>query len=279
MDLLSILLKTMLQSSSVNSVAKKTGVKSDMVTKLLRIGLPLLILYLTKNAKSKDGASSLLSAIGQHKNDKKVEDQLAEADAVDGDKILGHIFGKDKDNVLSQIASQAGTSKKEANSVLSNITPVLLSLLLSSTMSAKKKKKQGFDLSDGLDLTDVLALVGSASGQQSGGGIAGDLLGTLLGGGQTQAKPQAKPQQQTVQATDILSTLLGAGQAQAKPQQQQTVQATDILSTLLGAGQAQAQPQQPQAADILSTLLGSGQLSKKEVNGTELITSLLSMMK
>ena len=76
---------------------------------------------------------------------------------------------------------QSGLSGKEVNSALDSIAPALLSSLNTATVSAKKKK---VDLSDGLDLSDVMGLLGG----NSGGSLLGSLFGGLLGGGRPDEK-------------------------------------------------------------------------------------------
>lgn len=81
MNLLSLLLGSMTQSSSVDSLSGKTGISSAAVKQLLMLALPILLKSLTQNASSKEGAQSLLGALAQHKNDMPMADQLSNADA------------------------------------------------------------------------------------------------------------------------------------------------------------------------------------------------------
>ena len=170
MNLLSILLKALLGKSTLSALAKKTGLTPAKLKKLIPLALPLLLKYLTGNAASQSGAMSLLGALAQHNTAKTLEDQIAEADPEDGKKILGHIFGHGADAEIETLAEQSGLSGKEVNSALGNLAPVLLSSLGTATSSAKKK----VDLSDGLDLSDVMGLLGGSGG--------GSLLGGLFGG-------------------------------------------------------------------------------------------------
>ena len=172
MNLLSILLKALLGKSTLSALAKKTGLSSAQLKKLIPLALPLLLKYLTGNASNQSGALSLLGALGQHTSKKPLPEQIAEADQTDGGKILLHILGKDNDQAVQSLASQSGLSGKEVNTALDSIAPVLLSSLNTAASSAKKKK---VDLSDGLDLSDVMALLG-------GGNSGGSLLSGLFGG-------------------------------------------------------------------------------------------------
>jgi hypothetical protein len=165
MDLLSMLMGSMTQDSSVSNIAGKTGASNDQIKKLIKFGLPILLAYLTKNASKKEGAHSLLGALTQHQSSKPVADQLAESDEEDGAKILQHIFGKDKDTAVAEVAKESGMDTSQAMQALSVLAPVLLSGLSSATGSAKPAaSKPAVDLSDGIGLDDIMGIVGAASG-------------------------------------------------------------------------------------------------------------------
>ena len=111
MNLLGVLLKAFLSEAAIKALAKKTGLGPKQLKKLLPLAVPLLIKMLTKNASEKDGALSLLGALTQHTSKKRVEEQIEEADAEDGGKIIGHILGKEKDASLLTLSNQSGLSQ------------------------------------------------------------------------------------------------------------------------------------------------------------------------
>ena len=96
MNLLTLLLSSLLSSSSMNTLSNNTGVQKPQLSKLLILALPLIIKYMTSNTQSQSGLSSLFGALGAHQNRGTAEQQIANADPEDGQKILGHIFGNDK---------------------------------------------------------------------------------------------------------------------------------------------------------------------------------------
>lgn len=174
MDLLSLLLGGLTSSNSVKATSKKTGLSSQLTSKLLIAAIPLLIKYMTQNASKKEGAQSLANALTQHQTTAKVPAQIKNADIVDGAKIIGHILGNDQSNVINNLAQQTGASTTEVNSLLSTIAPALLSSLATATNSANQKTSGKVDLSDGIDLSDVMGILGG-SGSNS---MLGSLLGT-----------------------------------------------------------------------------------------------------
>ena len=174
MDLLSLLLGGLTSSNSVKATSKKTGLSSQLTSKLLIAAIPLLIKYMTQNASKKEGAQSLANALTQHQTTAKVPAQIKNADIVDGAKIIGHILGNDQSNVINNLSQQTGASTTEVNSLLSTIAPALLSSLATATNSANQKTSGKVDLSDGIDLSDVMGILGG-SGSNS---MLGSLLGT-----------------------------------------------------------------------------------------------------
>ena len=218
MNLLSLLLSSLLTDSSVSALAKKTGLSAAALKKLIPLAVPLLLKFLTSNASSESGALSLLGALSQHTNQKTLSDQIDEADTEDGGKIIGHIFGNQSDAVTNRLAQQSGMSERDVNSALAGIAPALMSGLSAAnhTVSAAPK----VDLSDGIDLSDLLGMFAGAQsvqqvpqGQSYGGGLLsgllggsssglGDLFGSMLGSSAQQAS-----QENDFNGTQLLSLL------------------------------------------------------------------------
>lgn len=175
MNLLQLLLGSLTSNDSLSSVSKKTGVSSKLTSKLLLLAIPILLKQLTKNASNKEGATSLLGALTQHTSKEPVAQQLANADATDGAKIIAHILGSNQKSVVNDLAKQSGATTAEVNSILNNIAPALLNSLGTATNSVSNSK---VDLSDGLDLSDVLNLV---SGNKKDNNAVSSLANSLLG--------------------------------------------------------------------------------------------------
>ena len=174
MDLLNMLMGTLGSGSSVEALAKKTGLSAANLTKLLMNAVPVLLKFLTKNASSAGGAQALLGALAGHRETRTIAEQIEDADEQDGAKILDHIFGAQKESVVSSLAKDSEMDIPDVSKALSNIAPAMMSGLSAATDSASK-----VDLSDGLDLSDVMGLLGGAAKPAAS---AGGLLGGLLGG-------------------------------------------------------------------------------------------------
>ena len=203
MNLLSVILKALLADGALKALAGKTGLNEKQLKKLLPLALPLLLKMLTRNASNKEGAASLLGALTQHTSKKTMQQQIAEADTADGAKIIGHILGKEKDASLLTLSNQSGLSQQQVSSVLSGIAPALLSVLSAASGSAAGK----VDLSDGLDLSDIVAMLGGAKpGPVSAKPQGGSLLGALLG--KKKKQKQTAEQDAALNGATLLSLLL-----------------------------------------------------------------------
>ena len=202
MNLLQLLLGSMTSNDSVSSVSKKTGVSSKLTSKLLMMAIPMLISYMTKNASKKEGAQSLLGALTQHKSNDTVSNQIANADTIDGAKIIGHILGNDHSAIVNNLAKESGATAAEVNSILNSIAPALLnSLSTATTATAAKPKESKVDLSDGIDLSDIAGLLNGGKVSNTQQNNAAGLLGSLLGGN--------SKKQDTDQLSSLLTGLLG----------------------------------------------------------------------
>ena len=213
MNLLSLLLKSLLTDASVSALAKKTGLNAGSLKKLIPLAIPLLLKFLTKNASSESGALSLLGALSQHTNQKALSDQIDEADTEDGGKIIGHILGDQSEAVAVQLAQESGMSERDVNSALAGLAPALMSGLSAANQTVSSSPK--VDLSDGLDLSDLMGMFAGAQqaqAQPSGGGLLsgllgggsglGGLFGSLLG-----SSAQQSSQENEFNGTQLLSLL------------------------------------------------------------------------
>lgn len=228
MNLLQLLLSSMLSDNSVNSVAKKTGLSSKLIQKIILAAVPILIRYMTQNASSQSGAQSLLGALTQHNNTRSIAEQIEEVDEEDGGKIIGHILGSDKEKVVKGLATETGAQEQEITRALGSIAPALLAALSAATIAANKKKKEQQQAAaqaaqlQTVDLSSLMQMFAGQQAQQQPQTISTmDVLGSLLGGQQAQQQPTG------------LGSLLGGLVGQQPVQQQQSAfDGSDLLNVL-----------------------------------------------
>ena len=158
MNLLGLLLSAFLSNQALGTLSNNTGVQKPQLQKLLILALPLIIKYMTSNASSQSGLSSLFGALGAHQNRDNVSAQFEEADTEDGLKILGHILGNDQEQVVDSLAKESGVDIADVVNVLGTIAPSILNGVSAATESAHQQQ-QAVE-SGGFDLGDLISLFG-----------------------------------------------------------------------------------------------------------------------
>lgn len=169
-------------SIPVDQLAAQLGEDPEAVRQAVDVALPALVQGLDANAQDPGGARSLNEALLQHDDDLAEEpiDPL-QADPVDGERIVRHIYGDQTDAVVHQLGGVGGSSDL-VRKLLPYLAPIVLSYLA---------KQMGSGAGGGL-LGQVLQQVLTGAAQGSGstsrpggafGDVLGDLLGGLLGGG------------------------------------------------------------------------------------------------
>jgi hypothetical protein len=174
-----------LSNIPLSDLADRLGVDEGTAEQATRQALPALLGGIQANTDDPGGAASFASAVRQHDND-LVEGgvNLDSVDENDGERIVGHVFGDQRGQVVQQLGSTGGASTTQ------DLMAKLLPLLAPIVMSYLAKRLSGGGAAGGGQsggLGDLLGgILGGAGGQQQGdllGGGLGDLLGGLLGGG------------------------------------------------------------------------------------------------
>lgn len=184
---------TLLSSDSINGLSNLTGTSGKDVSNVLAQALPALLNGANNQAKDKDTVQSFASALSQHAKDdtNDLTDFLGKVDLTDGSKIISHLLGSNKDDLISEIAGKTGVSKKDTGSILSAIAPLLMSLLGQQTQD-DDDKDSGIEsllgsLLDNVDVGDLLTGLltdnnGSGKPESAKTGNSGNLIGSLLKG-------------------------------------------------------------------------------------------------
>ena len=186
------LLGTLLSSDSVSGVSKATKTDNNEVASVLNAALPMLLKGAKKQSEDKDTAESFATALLSHgkKDTSNLSSFLKNVDLDDGSKIIGHLLGKDDDNV-KKIAKSSGVSTKKTGDILSAAAPLLMSLLGQESASKKSDSNVALELAGAL-LKNV---------------DVGDLIGDLLGGDNKKKKSSKKKDND---AGEIIGDILGA---------------------------------------------------------------------
>jgi hypothetical protein len=166
----------------MNALADQLGVDPGTAETAVRQALPALLGGLQANVADPSGEASLAGALEQHPPD-LVEGgvDLNQVDPEDGEKIVGHIFGSNTDQVAQTLGGNLGGSGELIKKLLPLLAPIVLSYLSRRMRggAAAPGDQQGGGLGDLLGSI----LGGLGGGQQTQGGSILDMLGGLLGGG------------------------------------------------------------------------------------------------
>ena len=172
---ISALLGTVTSAAGTDGISKATGVSAEQTRGVLGAALPML-LGGALNQSSGSTASGFASALTQHAadNTSNVGAFLQNVDLKDGDKIVDHLLGSNKKDVIAQIAQNTGVKQADVKKVLSAAAPLLMSLL-GKEVGAQQQSNSSLGVS---------SIMGSLLG--GGGNSTASLLTGLLGVGQQQ---------------------------------------------------------------------------------------------
>ena len=132
-----------------NAVAEKAmdqlqggaGINMDQAKSMLPMAAAVLMGGMKKNAQDQSGAEALNNALERH--DGGLLDNLqnlSQGDVMnDGEKILGHVFGGNKQNAVEALAKSSGVQTGQAQNLLAMAAPMVMAAL------GKAKREQGFD--------------------------------------------------------------------------------------------------------------------------------------
>lgn len=166
-------IEDILSQLPIGDIAAKLGVDPETAQRAVKEGGATILGGLQRNAESADGAAAIEKALQKHSG------ATAQVDEADGSKILGHIFGSDKDTVASQLTNDQGTAGIDFGKLLPIIAPIILNLIANKGGAAQQTQDAA-----GGGIGDVIGgLLGGLGGggtQGSSGGI-GDIIGGLGG--------------------------------------------------------------------------------------------------
>jgi hypothetical protein len=149
-------IEDILANLPIGDIAAKLGVDPATATQAIKEGGATILGGLHRNAESEDGAAAIQQALKKHDTDI----DASNVDEADGQKILGHIFGSDKQVVEQKLTEDKATAGIDFGKLLPILAPIIMNLLA--------KQSSG-------------SAPATAGAESSGGGI-GDIIGGLLGG-------------------------------------------------------------------------------------------------
>ena len=187
----------------IADVAAKLGVDEQTARAAVEQALPALVSGLEANAHDPGGAASIEKAVSRH-SPSLVDGgvNLDEVDTDDGDKIVSHIFGPNREQVVATLGEQpAAASGAGLGGVVGKLLPILAPIVLSYLAKQFLERKQTTETAQPTEpmqptqpkaepqgglggiLDNILGGGSSSESSGSSGGGIGDILGGMLGGG------------------------------------------------------------------------------------------------
>ncbi len=115
----------------LDDIAAQLGIDRAQAESAVQHALPALLYGVAANAEDHQAAESLGEALTQHDPLDGAVD-VSGIDVGDGEKIVGHVFGGNTDQVVSQLANApqaAGLGAGLTKKLLSILAPIVLSYL------------------------------------------------------------------------------------------------------------------------------------------------------
>ncbi|GAA2540678.1 DUF937 domain-containing protein [Microbacterium mitrae] len=190
-------LSDILKMLPIDDIATQLGVDPSVASQAVEEGSATILGGLAKNAQTEEGASAIEKALSKHSGQGDTVD-VKSVDAVDGGKILNHIFGDKTKTVEKELTDSPKTAGIDFGKLLPMLAPIIMGML-SKNQGQSSGQAQG-----GGGITDVIG--GLLSGGDAATGGIGDLLSGVLGGGNDDGKKDGGP---LGGITDLLGGLFG----------------------------------------------------------------------
>ena len=205
---------SLLKTIPLDQVASALGVDQATAKTAVETAVPAILAGLQHEASTDEGAGNLAEAVGT-KDPSMLDDlSLDQIDVSDGEKILGHIFGGNKQDVTSAVAQQlsgadvlgsvlgsilsggqtqqapaptpAPTSPDVGSDLAKKLLPLLAPIILAWLAQQATQKGGQVDRTNGGLLQEILGGLltgaGQAADNRSSGSVVTDILGQILRG-------------------------------------------------------------------------------------------------
>lgn len=170
-------LDDILKMLPIGDIASKLGVDPQVAAQAVQEGGGAILTGLQRNAATPEGAAAIEKALSKHTGlgDSVALDQV---DTSDGNKILGHVFGGQQDQVAKQLTDEPKTAGIDFGKLLPMLAPIVMGFLAKGQGGQQQAPVQS---SGGIG--DIIGGLLGGGGSSSGGGFdLGGMLGGLLGG-------------------------------------------------------------------------------------------------
>lgn len=171
MESLMDMVRSAIDDRVVEQAAGRLGTSKQGAGNAIEAALPLLLGALGRNAANPAGANALRGALERdhaERDPASVLSTVLGGDTLDGEKILGHIFGERQQRAGLGVSKAAGIDGQSATQLLAMLAPVVMSVLGNRT-------RQG-----GLDASALGGLLGQERQRVEQEPGAGGLMNAVL---------------------------------------------------------------------------------------------------
>jgi hypothetical protein len=142
MDSLLGSLNQLIGGATIRQISGQVGADESATSSVAQMALPLLVGALARNSADPAGAGSLFAALTRDHDGSILDDVagfLANAQASQGDGILGHIFSDRRAVVESELSRSSGLDAGQVSQILAMLAPIVMGLL------GRTQRQQGLD--------------------------------------------------------------------------------------------------------------------------------------
>lgn len=171
-------IEDILNMVSIDEIAGKLGVSPEVAKAAVAQGGAAILGGLQQNASTPEGSAAIEKALAKHSGQGDSV-ALADVDEKDGEKILSHVFGDDKNAVAEKLGSDSQGFLGGLNIDFGKLLPILAPIVMGAIAKGGEKQTTG---GGGLDLGGLLGGLLGGGNNQGGGIDLGGLIGGLFGG-------------------------------------------------------------------------------------------------
>lgn len=181
--------------STIDSLSKQIGADPKQTQDAVSGAIPSILGAMSNNSKSSSGANGLLGALDRDHDGSILDDIggfIGKGDTSQGSGILKHVLGGQENDVADKLSAKSGLQKSQMNNVMQMVAPIIMGYLGKQKRQSSSGLNSGnisgllsqmtsdADNSTGIDLNDVLSMVGGLTGSKGRSSGLGGLLGKFF---------------------------------------------------------------------------------------------------
>lgn len=170
-----------LDAHTVERISRRIGAPADATRDAVGSSVDVFLDALERNARSPRERRSLEKALRRDHDGSiagRYRDEVEQMPLEPGDDILGHVFGKNRENVESALGARSGLNSGQIGQLLKMLAPLILGMLAKKMgqggnvgremkRDRRDARKQNPDLGDLVD--DILGAGRNGRGEPTGG--------------------------------------------------------------------------------------------------------------